>query len=272
MSSEKEGEELQFDTAEMDGSGAACAACTQAISGSYYEINGKTTCARCREGILAAMTGGSGLVRLLLAGVFGLAAAAAGTAVYYGVAAATGYEVGLVAIVVGLLVGKAVNAGSAHRGGLPYQSLAVVLTYCSIVSAYTLLAINHFEEQAAASASALPIPGESDEELPGGAAVQLVSTDADASAPAAPPASQQAPLAELPQSSLIERLLGRAFLFVLIFPLAFAAPVMDGLGNILGLLIIGFGLYQAASMNRKVVLQFSGPFTLGSAPEASSGA
>src|SRR6266566_11816 len=62
-----------------------------------------------------------------------LGGAVVGAAVYFGIAALTGYEFGLVAIVVGLLVGGAVRKGSNGRGGRRYQLLAVFLTYTAVV-------------------------------------------------------------------------------------------------------------------------------------------
>src|SRR5258708_17855134 len=46
---------LQFDHVERDGSPSSltCAACTQAIATSYYEVNGSVTCQRCRNQIMA---------------------------------------------------------------------------------------------------------------------------------------------------------------------------------------------------------------------------
>ena len=69
-------------------------------------------------------------------GVFGFAAAAGGALLWAGVTHVTGYELGIVAIVVGFAVGVAVKLGSGGRGGLPYQLLAVALTYLAIVSTY----------------------------------------------------------------------------------------------------------------------------------------
>ena len=48
----------------------------------------------------------------------------------------TGYEIGLIAIQVGFLVGGAVRAGSEGRGGRGYQVLAVLLIYISICANY----------------------------------------------------------------------------------------------------------------------------------------
>ena len=58
--------------------------------------------------------------RALRALLFGSIAAGLGAAIYYGVAVATNMEFGLIAIVVGLMVGKAVKTGSDGRGGWFY--------------------------------------------------------------------------------------------------------------------------------------------------------
>src|SRR2546430_16776483 len=62
----------------------------------------------------------------------GLLAAAAGAGIYYAVAAATGSEYAIVAIVVGLLVGTAVRKGSNRRGGWGHQAPAMALTHSAI--------------------------------------------------------------------------------------------------------------------------------------------
>src|SRR5207248_894584 len=49
----------------------------------------------------------------------------------------TGYELGLIAIVVGLLVGGAVRKASHGRGGAVYQTIAIFMTYAAIVFNYT---------------------------------------------------------------------------------------------------------------------------------------
>jgi len=52
-----------------------------------------------------------------------------------------------------------------------------------------------------------------------------------------------------------------------IFLMAAAAPFFGGAGNIIGLLIIGFGLWEAWKTNRRVDLVINGPYSV--APAAS---
>ncbi len=133
-------DELQFDRAEYAAAPAAtavaCAACARPIDETYYEAGGKVLCGGCRDAVLAHFTGGSRPGRFLRAALFGGAAALAGSGLYYLVWTLTGRHWGLIAIVVGAMVGTAVRNGSRHRGGLAYQALAIFLTYTAIVSSY----------------------------------------------------------------------------------------------------------------------------------------
>lgn len=45
-----------------------------------------------------------------------------------------------------------------------------------------------------------------------------------------------------------------------------AIPFLAGVKNLLGLLIIGFGLWEAWKLNRRTDLSISGPFQVGAAP------
>jgi hypothetical protein len=49
---------------------------------------------------------------------------------------------------------------------------------------------------------------------------------------------------------------------IVAIPLSYALPFMQGIQNVLGILIIAFGLYQAWKMNAKETLQVSGPYSL----------
>src|SRR5262245_22901911 len=130
--------ELQFDRAEFQGArdSAVCAVCGRGILGSYFQVNGRMTCEACRDRVEASFNEGSSAGRFVRALGAGIAAAVAGAAVYYAIAALTGYEFGLIAIVVGVGVGAAVRWGARGRGGWRYQTLAMALTYLSITATY----------------------------------------------------------------------------------------------------------------------------------------
>jgi len=134
---------LQFDRAEFEGgtaSAASCAACQQPLTDAYYEVGGAVTCEGCKRRIEAEWNQpsdfGARAGRFARAFVFGLGAAAAGCGLYYAVLAISGYHLGLIAIVVGLMVGNAVSKGARGRGGWLYQLLAIVLTYTAIVLSF----------------------------------------------------------------------------------------------------------------------------------------
>jgi hypothetical protein len=133
-------ENLQFDRMEFEKTGnmapPSCSRCAQVFTDDYYETGGKMICGACKSRIETQVSGGSGMARFVKAIALGVPAAAIGAGIYYGISALTGYEFGLVAIVIGLLVGGAVRIGSNGRGGWLYQTMAVALTYCAIASTY----------------------------------------------------------------------------------------------------------------------------------------
>ncbi len=228
-----------------------CAHCGRAIQAPYYLANDAVTCATCRPEVVRQLTGGSSAGRFARALAFGLLAAGVGATLYFAILALTGYEIGLVAIIVGLIVGKAVHAGSRGRGGLGYQALAVALTYSAIVVTYIPFILSAAEDQWAV------------EELANGNAAEPPVMTGDAI---------KTNLSELqPKSAAVqivkvepepigagELALGIGFLFVF----AAAAPVLAGVENIMGLLIIGFALHQAWTMNKQTDQTIQGPFPL----------
>ncbi|WP_404367684.1 hypothetical protein ACIHQR_02015 [Corallococcus coralloides] len=126
---------LQFDRAEFAEAPSApkCSFCQRAIKSVYYDLNTRLLCPECREQVEAELTGGSKSKRALKAAVFGFGAAIAGALVYW-VVGLTGYNIGLIAILVGWMVGTAVFKGSESRGGWFYQALAVGLTYFAVAA------------------------------------------------------------------------------------------------------------------------------------------
>jgi hypothetical protein len=128
---------LQFDTAEPSAAATdrSCTGCRRPIEGEYHMANMQVVCTPCRTA-LEAEPQGTRTGRLGRALLFGAGAAVAGSLVYLAVLAATGYEIGLISILVGWMVGRAVSKGSGHRGGWLYQTIAVGFTYLAICTSY----------------------------------------------------------------------------------------------------------------------------------------
>jgi hypothetical protein len=212
--------DLQFDRAEYEQPGPSspvCSVCGQAVWSVYYAVNGRVLCERCKTDLELNANQGSRAGRFLRAAAYGLGAGALGAGVWYAVRATTGYELGLIAIGVGLFVGGAVRKGSNGRGGWRYQTLAMFLTYASIVSTYVPMIMS---------------------------AMRQGVEDKDP---------------------------GTVFLaigMVVAFVLAFAAPFLGGVENIMGIVIIGIALYEAWKMNKKVPLEITGPHRVGAAEPA----
>lgn len=226
---------VQFTKAEFTDPASAtttCMACQQPVTDRYFEVNGQTACPGCTQQIEQAHAADPGLRGFLAAIVAGIGAGVAGALLYYAVLALTGYEFGLIAVVVGFLVGRAVHWGASGRGGLKYQALAVALTYLSIVSCYVPFIVqglrNRPPQQAAAGATAQP-------EAP----------------PQAPPTAGQF-----------------AFALGIFAALVLASPFLAGFGNIIGWLIIGFALFEAWKINRRPEVLVTGPYEVAPAPTA----
>lgn len=247
------GTDLQFDRAEFSSEAKpslTCVGCNHAISETYYAAGDKILCAACRENLAREQVGGSGLGRFARALLFGIPAAILGSAIYYGVAALTGYEIGLVAIVIGLLVGGAVRRGSRGRGGWRYQTLAVVLTYLSITATYVPYIFQGMIEEAEKGETAANAPAE-------GERVALLdpSEEGDAAGVVAPvSATSNAEEEEAAGLGSVLLAIGVLMAFAMVAPF-FGGPI--------GLFIIGIGLYEAWKMNRRADLAITGPHQVG---------
>jgi hypothetical protein len=255
---------LRFDKAdvtEVSAGTLACHLCNRQLHDTYFEVSGQPTCERCRYDVENEWTRGSGVGRFARAVLGGGFAGMIGAGLYYAVLALTGYEVGLVAIVVGFLVGFGVRWGSRGQGGWPYQVLAVAITYASIVSTYVPFVIEEIQKMDAAelaeAAPTQPVDMAPEVEGAGGATAPVVpASTAVSTAPA-----EVAPLGA-DEAAVALALFG---LFVL------ALPFLGGFENIIGLLIIGFGLYQAWKINKREPLVIDGPFQVGRGATATAG-
>lgn len=221
---------LQFETAEgMAAESPSCSICHAPFAGDYHELNGHPVCAVCRAREEAVYAQDLQWSRFVTAAVYGLGAAFAGGLLYWGFVKLTHIEFGLMAIAVGWLVGKAVMKGSNMRGGRRYQFLALGLTYFSITLSYGAMMVEQIIKARPAKAE---VQGE---------------------VKPAPPA---------PSAGAF--VVGIAMLILIVL----AAPFLGGLSNVLGLVIIAIGLFEAWKQTRLVPFSSGGPYRLGGAASA----
>lgn len=261
-----EASDLQFDHAEVDSPSAGsdapggpdapstmhvqCDSCSIELSEAYYAVGEAAMCGNCKEEVANALEARTQPGRFLRALGYGVPAAMLGSAIYYAIVAITDYEIGLVAILIGFMVGAAVRAAAGPGGGRRYQVLAAGLTYCAIVTTYVPFVIEGLQE-AVAEEDALAAADVAEPE----------SADADPL-----PAADAEVLPEGPPPSVVELVIG----VVLIFGIAFVAPFLGGFENIMGILIIGFGVYQAWKMNKRLDIEITGPHAVGPQPVEST--
>ena len=205
-----------------------CKTCGSLLPDTYHVVNGEIVCENCRRSAETEWNRGGAAGRFGKALALGLLATAACSLVWYIVLKATDSQFGILAVLVGLAIGGAVRKGSSGRGGWRYQTLAVFLTYTAIVSSYVPFILEELR------ASDAPITQ------------------------ASHPANQASSTAD---SSNVSRAspLAMAVGIVVLLGLLYAAPFLAGVQNLLGLLIVGFALYEAWKLNRRAELRASGP-------------
>jgi len=112
-----------------------CSDCKTVLRMSYFVMNERPVCPRCRAGYKAKVDRGTGTAAFLRATAYGGSAALAGAALFGAfLMIAPGIRVlgGLVGIGIGMLVAKAIGKATAEYGGRQYQILAVTCTYLAI--------------------------------------------------------------------------------------------------------------------------------------------
>ena len=136
-------QDLQFQHAEpvaeaagADGSSARnCVVCKQPAGDTYFHAQGQIVCPLCAQRIQTGQQAPPAL-SLMRAAIYGGVAALGGCTLYALVAIVLNAEIGLIAILVGWMVGKAIRHASYGLGGRPQQILAVTLTYFAITTSY----------------------------------------------------------------------------------------------------------------------------------------
>jgi hypothetical protein len=248
-------EDLQFEHAvPIPGAAPAasenklCVPCQTAIIDQYFHAQGQVVCPAC-AGRIEAGQQAPPPVSLLKAALYGAGAAFAGATLYALVAIITGLQIGLLAILVGLMVGKAIRHGSGGLGGRPQQILAVALTYFAITTSYIPVFIYDLAKNphrtAQNGAKAVPPTGQS-------------KTGA---APAVPKSSGTPTPAPRPKMSFLV-----ALTYILL--LALVAPFLSltsGFSGLLTIVIIFFGLQRAWHLTGRTEIHVAGPYSAGTA-------
>ena len=162
------------------------------------------------------------------------------------------------------MVGKAVLAGSGNRGGRAFQVMAVALTYCAIVMSNVPFIVKGMMDPQAEEATV-----EGSDEQAGAAeatsSAQSGSTDGQSTEPA-PDAGMEEELAigsDTSEEDADVSAADLAWFALIMFGLILVSPFLAGFENIIGLFIIGIGLYQAWVGARSQQVEIAGPFSLG---------
>jgi hypothetical protein len=241
MTSPQDAGELQFDSVVPRAGDAAaapadtrCTLCQTAIESEYFDVNGQAVCRACSEHVSREAATPRDLATLVRALVAGVVASVFGAALYFAVLAISGYEVGLVAIAIGYMVGYAVHAGARGRGGRRFQLLALALTYWAIGLAYSSLAVQQLIAERPTSASA-SVSGSQ--------------------------AGEAAPLDDAPVTGGGFALgLVQLLAFTLVLPVLVIAGSMPG--GLISAAIIVFGMLQAWKMTAAPAVTVSGPYRM----------
>lgn len=170
---------------------------------------------------------------LARAAQYGTGAALAGCILYATVTIMTSLNIGLIAIVVGYMVGKAIRHASDGLGGRAQQILAVTLTYFAITTSYIPVFIYHIAKRPPA-----------------------VVQSGQAAVPSTPRTPTRNPVVVRPRISI-----GRVVITLLM--LAAVAPFLSlasGFSGIISLFIIFIGLQRAWRLTGRTEILVMGPY------------
>ncbi|MFN0099376.1 MAG: hypothetical protein ACKVS7_11920 [Gemmatimonadaceae bacterium] len=119
----------------------SCSACSRAMTATYHTVNGAPVCGACRLKAQSAGGSVSDSATLAKAALYGAGAAIAGAVIYWAVMEYMNLEIGFVAILTGWMVGRAMSAATAGRGGRLLQVGGAALVYVSVAMAYFAFAV-----------------------------------------------------------------------------------------------------------------------------------
>jgi hypothetical protein len=251
---------ISFDDAHAPATSVPCSRCERPLT-EYWTLDGAVLCESCAETLKEERTSSEGAAgRVGKAFAFGLGGMLVGAGVWYGVAKITDYEIGIIAILLGWLVGKGIYAGSGRRGGIGYQVMAVLVTYFGIGCATLPFAMEEFAKQdvavvdsaAAPAADSTPIAAMSDSQLD-----QEMRRLDSAIAAGKSLEEDAAPTAVA---------FGVGLLALVALTLSLPVLVVMGGGSVISVIIYGIALFEAWKLTKGTVPEISGPHPVGGAP------
>ncbi len=227
-------ETLQFQRAEY--AGPSCAFCKSKIYDLYYHVSDAVACPTCAEGRKAAQGRPDGRGAFPRAALYGVGAAIGGSIIYW-LVGLTGWQFGIVAILVGIMVGKSIRHATKGKTTRAYQVLAVLLTYGSITTSYVPQLVSYALSQQTKSAAESGRPA--------------------AKPPAVAPGAQSTPSLG---KALVLLALGLAILAGVAAISPFLYVLESPVSGAINLLIIGIGLQQAWRLTRPDEALIMGPY------------
>jgi hypothetical protein len=236
----------QFATAEYAGSGDVCKSCNQAISGTYYRINGSLACDRCTTQLQTQLPKDShaAFVRAL---TFGIGAAILGLIGYAAFTIITGIMIGYISLAVGWLIGKAMRTGSRGIGGRRYQIAAALFTYAAV----SMAAIPIYFSQISKNRATKPPEVKTAPANPGAAADDADADDSASSSGGATPARASKPKMNPFTALGLLALIGLASPFL---------ELQDPFHGAIGLIILFVGIRFAWQQTGAPKIDIVGPF------------
>ncbi len=256
---------LSTDAAGNSGPSLTCASCKNEIKTDYFTVNGVTLCETCKDAVQQQAASVRDWPNVMRATLFGFGAAIAGAIIYYGVIAITDFEIGIVAILIGYMVGYAMRKGARERGGRRLQVIAIALTYFSVALAYLPLAMRGAQrsgsESGLTSDSAQVLTPSTDSAIAG-----ADTENATGEATAQSRVSSDSLALETTFDGTV-RAIGLLLVFSLTLPVFVVFGSMPS--GLISALIIGIGMRQAWKMTGVPDLETHGPFKVGAVSSAS---
>ena len=264
MDPTSQNEALQFDTNEPLNEttlpkSLVCVVCKQPISSAYYALADQVLCEQCSLAIKEPPKKNR-LLTFAKATVVGTIAGLAGALLWYGIRVALNLEIGLVAILVGYMVGRTILRASG-RGGIAYQFLAVVVTYSCISANYlpdiVSSLIQSIEKADQGEVKSATVSGDQERDKSSESKEIVDSQDA-----AQESTVSNDDVGKREKPTLVGFAIACVVITVVAFVISLATPIFIGIQSPIGFLIVAFALWEAWKLTAFRPLPITGPYQL----------